>query len=134
MSKFVKYQTEVLKDVDRDLFCKTLEEIGYGYESDNASVNNSYGREKTDIVLKNRDGRELDLGITFLKDENGKLNAEISGDFWNTGTSQKEFTNLLSQYYQKNRIIDNLENSGFMISETELNSEQEIVIGATMYA
>lgn len=132
MSKWVEYQKEALKDVRPELLEEALEEIGLGINH-NVKKISAYGSGAQVDFCITKDGEDLSLGIKLIE-EDGKTNAEIRGDFWGTGIDQEEFSNLVSQYYQKHRIVNTLEANGIMIDKISNTKKNEIVLDISMYA
>lgn len=131
MSMWVKQRTEALKDVEKDVLLKALKDMGIEtYETN--TVENSYGSTEVDYGFK-LNGEKISLGVKFVKDEENKINANVVGDFWNTGLDSADFTNELSRKYQQVRIVNRLQNNGFAIDNIKQTKKKEIIIKASHF-
>ena len=108
MSCYRRYTCDVLKNVDKELLIKAMRELGC---------------DTVDAAFS--DNR---LGIIMNGDEEGHL--KVVGDFWMTGLKEKTFVDNLAQQYQKHNVIQQIEQSGYLVESTEQNQEGEIEIMA----
>lgn len=53
--------------------------------------------------------------------------------FWMTGLKEKTFVDELSQQYQKFNVMQQLQQSGYIVENVEQNQQGEIEIGAYCY-
>lgn len=133
MSHWRKFNSEVLVDVKGTLLAKAAEDLGLRLDTNVKSIKNAYGTDKVDAgFVKN--GRTISLGIQYEKGEDNKTRAYIRGDFWATGIREDDFTNRLSQAYQKYRIVDICENEGWSLDSVKTNNNGEIEVELFQYA
>lgn len=134
MSQFVRKQQEVLKDINMTLLERALADLSLRMDHSQKTAKNNYGNETVDARLVRVNTNEsLPLGFAFLS-ENGKIRAELRGDFYRTGLHENSFMNEVAQMYQKHNVADQLEDQGWHIDSIETNQEKEIVIDAYQWA
>ena len=131
MSCWRKYTCNALKDVDKDLVCRALDEIGYCLNEDVKMVRTSYGEDDTNsslcdgaLVIK-KEHKQIPVGVTFANSQ-GEL--EIQGDFWSTGIDHKSLVQQLTDHYLKLYTIQQCELNGYTVEnlqQTENGIEYE---------
>ncbi|PTY93000.1 DUF1257 domain-containing protein [Heyndrickxia sporothermodurans] len=132
MSHWRKFEADVLKDINKDLLAKAVKDLGVEMNESIKNIRNTWGNETVSAGLV-KDGRPIALGFNF-KNRNGKVELELSGDFFGTGLDERTFIDRLAQAYQKHNAIEKLEMQGWNIDEMNVNDKGEIVIEAYQWA
>lgn len=132
MSHWRKFEADVLKDINKDLLAKAVKDLGVEMNERIKNIRNTWGNEIVSAGLV-KDGRPIALGFNF-KNRNGKIELQLSGDFFGTGLDERTFIDRLAQAYQKHNAIEKLEMQGWNIDEMNVNDKGEIVIEAYQWA
>jgi hypothetical protein len=114
MSHISKIKTRM---VEKDIVLQALQDLGYHYEMGPFQLQGIRGQsENIDIKIISRLGNDIGLR---LKDNV----FEIVADWWGVlGTSQKEFTDQLSQRYAYLAVTLRLQQQGFVLASEENKS------------
>ena len=128
MSCYRRYTCDVLKNVKVDLLNKAMEALGVQLDWTVKSIKFLYGNDGDAVDASFADNC---LGIVLKGDEENHL--KVVGDFWMTGLKEKTFVDELSQQYQKFNVMQQLEQSGYIVENVEQNQQGEIEIGAYCY-
>lgn len=132
MSHWKKFSSNVLANVDKGILAKAVKDLGVEMDESIISIRNTWGNETVDAGLT-KDGKAIALGFNF-KDNEGKTELELSGDFYGTGLNEEEFIDKLSQAYQKHNAIEKLEAEGWSVNSVEFNEKKEIEIEASQWS
>lgn len=132
MSHWKKFHADVLKDINKDLLAKAVKDLGVEMDESIKHIRNTWGNETVSAGLV-KDGRPIALGFNF-KTVDGKVQLELSGDFFGTGLDERTFIDRLAQAYQKHNAIEKLEEQGWTIDTIETNNKGEIVLEAFQWA
>lgn len=128
MSCYRRYTCDVLKNVDTDLLSKAMMEMNCEVDWNIKKISWAHGNDG-DVV----DGAFSNnrLGVILNGDNEGHL--KIVGDYWMTGLQETTFVDTLSQTYQKLNVMQQIENSGYIVDYIKQNAEGEIEIEAYCY-
>ncbi|MCY7865996.1 DUF1257 domain-containing protein [Bacillus spizizenii] len=132
MSHWRKFEADVLKDINKELLGKAVKDLGVEMDESIKHIRNTWGNETVSAGLR-KDGHPIALGFNF-KDRNGKIELELSGDFFGTGLDERTFIDRLAQSYQKHNAVEKLEMQGWNIDSIETNDKGEIVLEAYQWA
>lgn len=130
MSCWRTYSCEALKNVDKDLAKKALEQMGVQVDESTKFINAPYALSKTKSgnvdagFIKN--GNHVPVGVIWSNDD-GLM--EIVGDFWNTGIDEAEFMNTVAGNVMKMTLENQLQLMGYTIDETVAEETEEEIIG-----
>lgn len=125
MSCYRRYTCDVLKNVDKELLNKAMRELGCELDWNVNKITWRHGNDGDTVDAAFSDNH---LGIIMNGDEEGHL--KVVGDFWMTGLKEKTFVDNLAQQYQKHNVIQQIEQSGYLVESTEQNQAGEIEIMA----
>lgn len=128
MSCYRRYTCDVLKNVKVDLLNKAMEALGVQLDWTVKSIKFRHGNDGDAVDASFADNC---LGIVLKSDEENHL--KVVGDFWMTGLKEKTFVDELSQQYQKFNVMQQLEQSGYIVENVEQNQQGEIEIGVYCY-
>ncbi len=132
MSHWVTKKSEVLKDVNKDLLRLALKDMDLDINDHIKEIRNVYGNERVDAAIIKRGGT-VTLGFNFTE-KDGKTEANLVGDFFNTGIREESFIDTLSQHYQKHNVVEKLTEQSWDIDSLEVNDKNEYVIEATQWS
>ncbi|MED1125212.1 DUF1257 domain-containing protein [Bacillus atrophaeus] len=132
MSHWRKFEADVLKDINKELLGKAVKDLGVEMDESIKNIRNTWGNETVSAGLR-KDGHPIALGFNF-KNRNGKIELELSGDFFGTGLDERTFIDRLAQSYQKHNAVEKLEMQGWNIDSIETNDKGEIVLEAYQWA
>lgn len=133
MSHWNTYKSDVLTNTKQNHLSTALSEIGVELDTSIKNISNTWGREQVDMGFK-VGGRPIALGLREIQNEDGSVSLELKGDFYGTGLNEAEFMDKISQVYQRENIIDKLQNNGWTVEETKTDEYGNIVIEAYEYA
>lgn len=138
MSHITTYKNNSLKNTNKEMLEKSLNEIGIQIDFNNKQIRTdrwSWGTQDVDAVLM-RGTEVLPAGLKFSINEEGDEQVEFVGDLWGYDISQEKIMNQLAQHYQKNFIVQKCEEQGWHINESDIktNENGEMVIEAYRYA
>lgn len=132
MSHWRKFKADVLKDIDKEILKKAVRDLGVEMDETIKHISNTWGSEDVDAGLI-KDGEKISLGFNF-RNRGGKIELELSGDFYLTGLDERTFIDRLAQAYQKYNAIEKLEEQGWTVDSIETNEKGEIVLEAYTWA
>jgi hypothetical protein len=122
----------VLKDVDKDIVDKTLDDMGCYLDTSVKHIEGVYEAGESDcdgvIVKKNHD--VLNLGV-ILDDGTGHL--QIVGDFYGSGFNAMDFQESLCQTYQKINIMTQAELNGWSVDESTVQTTEDGSVEMELY-
>ena len=130
MSCWRTYACNALKNVDKELAKKALEQMGVQVDETVKHVDApyAYGPVKEGDVdagfIKN--GNAVPVGVIW---SNADGLMEIVGDFWNTGINEEEFMNTVAGNVMKMTLENQLELMGYTIDEATLEETEEEFVG-----
>ena len=103
--------------VDRGLLLQALRDLGYNYQTGSQVIEGSAGiKANISIKIISRFGNDIGL-------RKNKGTYRIIADWWGVmGTSEKEFSEQLSQKYAYLAVKSKLEKQGFTLASEENDS------------
>lgn len=136
MSHLTTFKNEALKNTNKEMLKKSIEEIdGLTLDFNRKTVVNTWINESVDAGI-NYNGKEIAVGLRFSTDDNGDEVCTVAGDFYGTGLRQEDLTNKIAQVYTKNNIIDKCSQANWYLEEGSLTTDEEgnIVMEFFQYA
>lgn len=135
MSHLTTFKNNSLINTKREALGRAVAEIGLEIDYNHKNVKNTWIDEPVDAAFK-KDGNHIPVGIRFSTNADGEEEVVIAGDFWGTGLDQKTLTNRIAQVYQKNKVIETCEQSGWFVDQENIITKEngDIVIEASRYA
>ena len=130
MSCWRTYSCNALKNVDKDLAKKALENMGVKVDETIKFIDAPYALSEVKSgnvdagFIKN--GEAVPVGVIW-KNTDGLM--EIVGDFWNTGIDEQEFMDTVAGNVMKLTLEDQLETMGYTIDEETLEETDTEFIG-----
>ena len=128
MSCYRRYTCDVLKNVDTDLLSKAMMEMNCEVDWNTKKISWAHGNDGDFVDGAFSNNR---LGVILNGDDEGHL--KIVVDYWMTGLQETTFVDTLSQTYQKLNVMQQIENSGYIVDYIKQNVEGEIEIEAYCY-
>lgn len=131
MSHWRSHESDVLKDINKGMLATACKEIGVEMDETIKSISNAYGKSKVDAGIK-FNGKAVSIGFLF-KENNGKTELQLTGDFYATGLSESNFMDKLSQQYMKLHAVKSIEDDGtWLIDNITTDVNGDVVIVANM--
>jgi len=139
MSNWLRAQVSTeIKNPKRHLFDKACADMGYRADFSLKEVHGSFSSEASepvDCVLVNAEtGNPSTIGFNFRHDKDDKLVLSVTGDFWGMSYSGTEFMKRLAMHYNREMIIESMEEQGFIIEENRVEDREVILVGRRMAA
>lgn len=132
MSHWKTFKNDVLSDTNKNYLSTALAEIGVELDTNIKSISNTWGKEDVDMGFK-KDGRPIALGLKEVDGEGGKKVLELRGDFYGTGLNESTFMDKLSQVYQRENIVNKLQDNRWTVDSVQTDEHGNIVIEAYEY-
>jgi hypothetical protein len=132
MSHWRKFSSDVLTNTKVSLLSASLAEMGVELDTSIKNIRNTWGQEEVDMGFK-VDGRPIALGLKETVVD-GEKKMELRGDFYGTGLNESQFMDKLSQVYQKNNIVEKLEDNRWTVENVKTDEYGNVVIEAYEYA
>ena len=130
MSCWRTYSCEALKNVDKELAKKALEQMGVQVDETVKFIDAPYAVSEVKSgnvdagFIKN--GNAVPVGVIW-KNADGLM--EIVGDFWRTGIDEEEFMNTVAGNVMKATLENQLELMGYTIDEATLEETETEFVG-----
>jgi len=130
MSCWRTYSCEALKNVDKELAKKALEQMGVQVDETVKFIDAPYAVSEVKSgnvdagFIKN--GNAVPVGVIW-KNADGLM--EIVGDFWRTGIDEEEFMNTVAGNVMKATLENQLELMGYTIDESVAEETEDEIIG-----
>lgn len=131
MSHWKKFESDVLRNPQKEILELALKDMGLGIDYTVRSIQNAWGNDTVDAAIINKN-RCTSLGFKFIK-EGKDTRLQLSGDFYGTGLNESGFINKLSQLYQKHHITQKLIEKRWDINSLIENENGEIEICASIF-
>lgn len=139
MSNWLRAQVSTeIKNPKRNLFDKACEDMGYKADFSLKEVHGSFSSEASEpvdcVLVDKHTGKPSTVGFNFSRGADNKIVLSVTGDFWNFDCTGKEFMKRLAMHYNREMIIESMEEQGFIIEENRVADKEVILVGRRMAA
>lgn len=145
MSNWLRAQISTeIKNPKRHLFDKACEDMGYKVDYTLKEVHGSFSSEASEpvdcVLVDIKTSKPSTVGFNFRRGENNTVVLSVTGDFWSFYHNGKKFVNghefmkRLAMHYNREMIIESMEEQGFVIEENRVEEKEVVLIGRRMAA
>lgn len=139
MSNWLRAQISTeIKSPKRHLFDKACDDMGFKADFTLKKVHGSFSNEASepvDCVLVFKDTNQPStIGFNFIRKKDNTYVLAVTGDFWGLEYNGNQFMKRLAMHYNREMIIENMEEQGFVIEENRVEDKEVVLVGRRMAA